>query len=84
MEQITVTIPYTGPFNRHKYVADDGQRCYLEEALDKAGYKGSVVSAVGRVKINGKPYDPKEDFDSDVLRKAFDKGESVTVTLVPR
>ncbi len=81
MEQITVTIPYTGPFDKARYV---NIPCYLEEALEEAGYKEVTVYALGRTRINGKYYRPKRDFNTQVLADAFAAGKSVTVTLVPK
>lgn len=77
---ITVTIP-AQTFDQNKYVGA-GCRCYLEEALDKAGYASARVSGFGRTKIGHKWYAPSEPFESPLLREAFERGEDVTVTLI--
>lgn len=76
---ITVTIP-PQKYDKEKYLGH-GCRCYLEEALDKAGYKGATVYGVGRTEIEGKFYVTKEEFGGGVLQYAFAKGKSVTVNL---
>lgn len=78
--QITVTIP-AQKYDKDKYLGH-GCRCYLEEALDKAGYPGSIVHGVGRTTIGNQHYVPRQPFGGGILKAAFDRGESVTVTLV--
>lgn len=78
---ITVTIP-PQKYSDDKYLGH-GCRCYLEEALDKAGYKGAIVSGIGRTQIEGKHYVTKTLFGGGILQDAFEKGESVTVILRP-
>lgn len=62
------------------------QRCYLEEALDKAGFLGSHVSGGGYTwfdsEIGLKPrYETEESFGPHVVRDTFSKQLPLTVTL---
>ena len=81
MENIKVVIP-PQEFKDSKYLGIM-QRCYLEEALDKAGYIDSAVGAGGFSKIKGNTYIPKEAFNVGVVQQAFKEGKSVEVELIP-
>lgn len=81
MENIVVTIP-TQEYSRNKYIGNI-VRCYLEEALDKAGFKYVSVSGGGSTKIGITWYTPSEPFNATIVKEAFDKNESITVTLIP-
>lgn len=80
MDEITVVIP-AQTYDPDKYMGING-RCYLEEALDKAGHLNSRVSAFGDTTIDGTIYASKNDFGSYVIEEAFAEGKDITVTLV--
>lgn len=84
MDSITVVIP-AQVFDEYKYAPpmDNRQRCYLEEALDKAGHPGSIVYALGFTSLYDRKWKTAQRFSAMILRDAFARGESVTVTLVP-
>jgi len=88
MNEITVTIP-AQKFSVGKYIGYSDKcgpefngRCYLEDALYALGYTTARVYALGRMKIDGASYVTKERFGSTLLKNAFERGQSVTVTLI--
>lgn len=82
MNEITVTIP-AQTYNSEKYIGV-GQRCYLEEALDKLGYKNSVVFSSGRTLIGRDRYKPSEStpFNYIICKESFNAGKDITITLI--
>lgn len=87
-DKIEVTIPCQ-EWDKNKYIGLK-QPCYLEKALLKMGYDDVRVSGWGytwfnKTKINRKPvefYKPLNYFDSDIVQKAFKKGEDIHVVLI--
>ena len=83
MGSITVTIP-NQPFNKRKYLKEgDYNRCYLEEALDEAGYTNSVVLGSGITIIGNKKYKPQKHFCCYNVEENLNAGRDITVTLIP-
>jgi hypothetical protein len=76
---IVVQIECKGEYNVDIYT--DPWNCYLAQALKKAGYTDVAVGAIGRVRIGKDNYNTKEPFNSTVLKKAFEKQETLTVEL---
>lgn len=81
--EIKVTIP-PRQFSWEKYTSENGQTCYLEDALIEAGYKNVSVGGCGLTKIDGINYIPTERFTCEVVREAFSKNQSITVTLMQK
>lgn len=77
-EKIEITIPLQ-EFSHIKY--QDGENCYLATALKQSGYNDVRVSGFGSTNIANKHYVTVEEFNSEVIQIAFNKGESITVTL---
>jgi len=83
-DEITVTIPFNGQeYDWRKYarMGSEHTRCYLEEALDNAGFFGSRVLSYGDTYFADANFVPTERFECGVVRKAFAAGKDVTVTL---
>ena len=83
-ESIIVTIP-AQEYNDNKYIGIS-QRCYLEEALDKAGFVGATVSGDGYTRFESDDYflrwRPVEVFNANTVKEAFNAGQAITVKLV--
>lgn len=83
-ESIIVTIP-AQEFDPEKYLGQR-QRCYLEDALDKAGLVGAKVLGFGETKFENEDpssrWMPAEPFNGIAVKEAFDAGQAITVKLV--
>lgn len=79
---ISVYIP-PQEWSLDKYAGNNRQRCYLAEALDKAGYKDVSVSGWGETFIGNIQYKPVEPFDGDIVKEALKAGKGLTVNLKP-
>ena len=80
-ERITVVIP-PEEFSDFTYLG--AGRCYLEKALDNAGYTGSRVGGFGETQFfgNSPVYKPEQRFNADIVRNKMKRNKSITVTLV--
>lgn len=78
---IVVTIPVKGEYSSSKY-GGNNQRCYLEEALDKAKFQRVKVGALGITTVSGAEYRPAEDFDNEIVQQAFKDQKDIEVILL--
>lgn len=78
-DKITVIIP-AQKFDEGKYMGC-GQKCYLNEALEKIGINAMVLGH-GKTIINDCVYKPLDIFNSDVVEEYFSENKDITVTLI--
>lgn len=76
---IEVTIPQQ-TVTEAGYIHSENNRCYLERALDDAGFIGSIVSSYGRTLFGNILYLPVRSFNISILKHELFKG-NVIVTL---